>query len=179
MMRIITCLFCVAFLVYHTNVRSQDKHKVCIGLGINVRDSWPNANALKIGPSIMFDYGYKLNPKVSVGLNVHSDISTYGKTSSLCDIGLSVRCITTPFVKTIDWLRCGIGLTFEYRRNFLENPGASNIEHLFGVDFPIQLVCLNNSRFELYLFYDLKTMFDNTRYYWNYSNGGICWGIKF
>ena len=47
-----------------------------------------------------------------------------------------------------------------------------------GIDLPVRLYLIDNSRFQLMMFYDFKTLFKEKQHFWNYSVGGIMFGVR-
>lgn len=178
---LLVTLYCMPFAY------AQDQRALRVGIGVNVRDNYPNATSLKVGPSIFAEYERCITNHIAIGVNLHFDISEYGSDHSLNDVGISFRGIYTPFPDRFGRFKLGVGATYEYRQNF-HQPNLSddqtaarykNTEHLWGFDFPIRFYLLESNRYEVFAFYELKTMITGGSYIWNYSNGGITFGVKF
>lgn len=171
------------FLVFPINLTAQNKNAVRIGVGVNIRNSWPSEKNLVVGPSLFVEYGREINSYISLGANIHCDMNKYGEFNNLNAFGVSLRTIVTLLPKKFRWIKIGIGATYENRRDIYgENIICGNEKeivaynqatiHLWGFDFPIRAYLIDNKRFEFYAFYELKTMFMKGEYCWNYSNGG-------
>lgn len=183
-------LLFVILLVASGTLSAQNRNSIRVGAGINVREGRPDENTLKIGPSLFVEYGREINPYFSIALDLHTDMCKYGKYSNLHALGVSLRGILTPLPKKFRWVKIGVGATYERRRDIYgsdrtdDDANASKkymqfVSNYWGIDFPIRVYAIDNKLFELYAFYNLKTMFAEGKYFWNYSNGGVAFGVKF
>ena len=177
-------------LFFSCSISAQDRNAVRVGVGVNVRNSRPDNGTLEVGPSLFVEYGREINRYLSIAANVHTDMNEYGDFANLHALGVSVRGIVTPLPKWFRWIKIGVGATYEYRKDIYGiNPKSGDgsgikgyrqhTSHYWGIDFPLRAYFIDNSRYELYAFYELKTLFAENRYFWNYSNGGAAFGVKF
>ncbi|WP_195289552.1 hypothetical protein [Alistipes finegoldii] len=177
-------------LVASGTLSAQNQNVIRVGVGMNVRDGLSDGSNLKIGPSLFVEYGREINHFFSIALNIHTDMSKYDDYANLHSLGISVRSLFTPFPKIFRWVKVGVGATYERRRDIYGTELSVDdaivgmkyhqiSSNYWGIDFPIRAYAIDNKRFELYAFYNLKTMFAEGKYFWNYSNGGIAFGVKF
>ena len=164
----ILIIFLFSVLITPTGLyaRNQKMNSLRAGIGINVHDHYYGLSA---GPSQFIEYN-----------------------------SVSLRYMVSPFayLKWLDWIEIGVGLTYEYRNAMWKSNGNQFIvqddgetvsyhrlthegRHHVGFDFPFRAYIIDNDRFELFLFYELKTIFYKNDYFWDYSNGGVMFGVKF
>ena len=179
----ILIIFLFSVLITPTGLyaRNQKMNSLRAGIGINVHDHYYGLSA---GPSQFIEYNREINGYFSAGLSLHTDVS--------------LRYMVSPFayLKWLDWIEIGVGLTYEYRNAMWKSNGNQFIvqddgetvsyhrlthegRHHVGFDFPFRAYIIDNDRFELFLFYELKTIFYKNDYFWDYSNGGVMFGVKF
>ena len=185
-----TRLFFLVFpLFFSCGLSAQNKHTIRIGAGVNVRSSVDD-DRLRVGPSLAVEYGRTINAYFSVAAEIHTDMCKNGAASDLYGAGVGLRGMFTPFPKKFRWVKVGVGATYDhckylYGVHVQDAEGQSVLKHMrhsadyWGIDFPIRGYLIDSRRFEFYAFYNIKTMFSDGRYYWNYSHGGLAFGVKF
>ena len=180
-------LFLLVSIVFSWSLSAQDKNTIRVGAGINIRSNVDN-DRLAVGPSLSVEYGRTINSYFSVAAEIHTDMCKDGAASDLYAAGVGLRGMVTPFPKKFRWIKVGIGATYDrckYLYGVQNEEGQSVLKHMqhaadyWGIDFPIRAYLIDSRRFEFYAFYNFKTMFSDGRYYWNYSHGGLAFGVKF
>lgn len=169
------------------------------GIGINICNTDYLEKATSVGPSIFADYSRKINGWFSAGANLHYDLGIYDRISLGNRIGLSMRGMFRPFAafNWMKWLEVGAGLSCEYAftaygdRDSMHTGESDGVvieyydlihRHscLFGFDFPIRAYLIDNYRFELFAFHELKTSFHKGgKFSLHHSCSGLMFGIKF
>lgn len=176
-------------LFFSCSLSAQNKNTIRVGAGVNVRSSVDN-DRLRVGPSLSVEYGRSVNSYFAVAVEIHTDMCKNGTASDLYGAGIGLRGMVTPFPKKFRWIKVGVGATYD-RCKYLygvrvqnedEQPVVKHMQHAadyWGIDFPIRAYLIDSRRFECYAFYNIKTMFTDGSYYWNYSHGGLAFGVRF
>lgn len=194
---IILCMFSVQLQAQQGKGTSMNSLRT--GVGINICNTDYLEKTTSAGPSIFADYSRKINGWFSAGANLHYDLGIYDRISLGNRIGLSLRGMFRPFatVNWMKWLEVGAGLSCEYvftaygdrdSRQTSETDGVVteyyDLIHrhscLFGFDFPIRAYFIDNSKFEVLAFYELKTAFyKGAGFGLDHSCLGLMFGVKF
>lgn len=184
-----TKLFFFLFLLsFSCSLSAQNKNTIRVGAGVNVRRNVDN-DRLTVGPSLLAEYGRTLNTYFSVAVEIHTDMCKNGAVSDLYAAGVGLRGMVTPFPKKFRWVKVGVGATYEHCKYLYgvrtQEADGHGLKHMrfsadyWGIDFPIRAYFIDSRRFEFYAFYNIKTIFADSKYSWNYSNGGLAFGVKF
>lgn len=166
--------------------------KVGVGFNVSAGSDYYRAAGDKVGPSMTSEITYLFNRWLSTGFNIHMNNTKIGDNARKSDYGVSLRGYVRPFARRFKWIEVGMGITGVYRsgagvREWHAVDGTvMNVVYndydlfYFGFDFPLRCYLIDNSKYQLLLYYDLKTIFDKGgKYLWNYSNGGLMFGVKF
>ena len=181
--------FFLLSLFFSCSLSAQNKNTIRVGAGVNVRSSVDN-DRLSAGPSLLVEYGRSVNSYFAVAVEIHTDMCKNGTASDLYGTGVSLRGMATPFPQKFRWVKVGVGATYDrckylYGVHFKDKEGQSVLKHMqhsagyWGIDFPIRAYFIDSRQFEFYAFYNIKTMFAGGRYHWNYSHGGLAFGVRF
>lgn len=181
--------FALLLLSFSCTLSAQNKNTIRVGTGINVRSSVDN-DRLTVGPSLLVEYGRTINAYFSAAAEIHTDMCKNGAASDLYAAGVSLRGMITPFPKRFRWVKIGVGATYDhckylYGVHIQDEDEQSALKHIqysadyWGIDFPIRAYFIDSRRFEFYAFYNIKTMFTDGKYCWNYSHGGLAFGVRF
>lgn len=177
--------FFLLSLFFSCSLSAQNKNTVRVGVGVNVRSRVDN-DRLTVGPSLSVEYGRTVNAYFSVAAEIHTDMCKNGAAADLYAAGVGLRGMATPFPKKFRWVKVGVGATYDRCKYLYGVQGEETVlKHMqhsadyWGIDFPVRAYLIDSQRFEFYAFYNIKTMFTDGRYVWNYSHGGLAFGVKF
>jgi hypothetical protein len=180
-----------------SGLSAQEKGlSVKIGGGVNVilqNKAYVASASHSLGPAVAAECTYQFNPWFSAGLNVHSSSYKSGKFGVNQDFDGALRGYLRPLGSMFRYLEVGMGVTGLYRNTAgvvsytYDSDGmegtiycaVKNDIGYVGIDLPVRLYLIDNSRFQLMMFYDFKTLFMEKQHFWNYSVGGIMFGIRF
>lgn len=177
--------------------RNRKMNSLRAGIGINVHEHYYGLSA---GPSQFIEYNREINGYFSAGLSLHTDQARlrYTTDDHINKIGVSLRYMVSPFayLKWLDWIEIGVGLTYEYRNAMWKSNGNQFIvqddgetvsyhrlthegRHHVGFDFPIRAYIIDSARFELFAFFEIKTAFFDRSFGVNHYDAGLMFGMKF
>ena len=181
------CVFIILILMHVTSALcAQDKgFSLKTGAGVNVTLSYKAYGATSrhsIGPAMITEGTYQFNQWLSTGINIHSSLTKVGKNGLEYNLGGGLRGYVRPFGRKFKYLELGVGLTGVYRREagLVWNTSYDEWEYgFFGIEYPVRAYIIDNSKYQLMMFYDFKTIFAGQQYLWNYSVGGLMFGVRF
>ncbi len=99
-------------LFFSCSLSAQNKNTIRVGAGVNVRSSVDN-DRLRVGPSLLVEYGRSVNSYFAVAVEIHTDMCKNGTASDLYGAGVSLRGMATPFPQKFRWVKVGVGTTYD------------------------------------------------------------------
>lgn len=179
-------LIVLMFLLATSSLLAQEKgFSLKTGAGVNVTLSYKGYGASSrhsIGPAMITEGTYQFNQWLSTGINIHTSLTKVGKNGLEYNLGGGLRGYVRPFGRKFKYLELGVGLTGVYRKEagLLWNTSYGEWNYgYFGIEYPVRAYIIDNSKYQLMMFYDFKTIFEDRRYFWNYSVGGLMFGVRF
>ena len=184
--------FLIVFLCNNTQAQSEAKNIIRAGVGANFSDH-VSGEKYSAGPAFEAEYQRTLSKYIGVTANLSAAMLHYGENHDGNDMTGAIGAMITPLPDKFKWIKIGMGFGLRYLVNTyadeVEYYPQENLIHyhnhyvrygsyIFGLHFAGRLYAIDNSKYELFASYRLKTSFNHGIE----TNNGIlslCFGIKF
>jgi hypothetical protein len=162
----------ISFLCGNKLAQNEAKNVIRIGAGVNICDQL-NGDKYMIGPVLGTEYQRILSKYIGITVNLSISVNHYGKNYDFTKVFGSVGSLITPFPDKFRWIKMGIGLSLQHGEDYWgieRNLQVSDIYYdfdqyfrysgyRFGIHFPIRVYFIDNSKYELFVSYKIKTVF--------------------
>jgi hypothetical protein len=184
--------FLFVFLCSNVYAQHEAKNIVRVGVGANFSDH-VSGEKYSAGPAFEAEYQRTLSKYFGITANISSTMLHYGKNHDNSDITGAIGTMVTPLPDKFRWVKIGIGFGLRYIVNpYAVMEGYYTEEHMRyyrdlyvrnsgyrpGFHFVGRLYAIDNSKYELFASYRLKTSFNHGI---EMNNGilSLCFGVKF
>jgi hypothetical protein len=182
----------VAFLYNNAFAQNEAKNIIRVGAGANFSDH-VSGEKYSAGTALEAEYQRTLSKYVGVTANLSTASLHYGKKYDSSDISGTIGVMVTPLPDKFRWIKLGMGLClYHYINSFGEEKTIQISDYLertydlyyrdsyyrTGLHFVGRLYFIDNSKYELFASYRLKTSFNSGI---EMNNALLClgFGVKF
>ncbi|MDR2125377.1 MAG: hypothetical protein LBP63_00930 [Prevotellaceae bacterium] len=186
----IALVIAAVFLFNNAFAQSEAKNVIRVGAGANFSDH-VSGEKYSAGTALETEYQRTLSKYIGLTFNLSTKSLHYGKYHDVSDISYALGAMVTPFPDNFRWIKVGAGLASrhyvnswatevpigdsDYRYNVIYYRNSGDV---IGIDFVGRLYVIDNSKYELFASYRLKTSF-NSGLQMNNALLCLCFGVKF
>ena len=184
----------ILFIFLFNNLFAQNEAKniVRVGIGANFSDH-VSGEKYSAGTALEAEYQRTLSKYIGIAANISTTMLHYGENHDVSDISGAIGTMVTPLPDKFKWIKIGVGFGLRYFVNpyavtteyqveeylmYYHNRYVRESGYKIGLNFVGRLYAIDNSKYELFASYRLKTSFNHGI---EMNNGilSLCFGIKF
>jgi hypothetical protein len=172
------------FLCGNVFAQSETKNIIRVGAGVNFSDH-VSGEKYSMGTALEAEYQRTVSKHIGITFNISTKSLHYGENYDISDISFALGAMVTPLPDNFKWIKVGAGLALRHYINSWGTLMRDDIAYYFrnsnyniGFNFVGRLYVIDNSKYELFASYRLKTRF-NSGLEMNNALLCLCFGVKF